>query len=274
SIIYSVPIVFLEAHHSFCCYHITKQMRPFGKSVLDIFYKAAYYYRRENFYRYLSSIQSLKPEAFKKLTSEIPVNTWARCFTPVRHYGFMTSNSCESLNNKLRWARMLPVCSEFTRLAAFVPDLVRTEAQRVQRFIDGLYPAVHHNIVGHGTQTYARAVSIAQEVDASIRRKAIRDRPQPSAPAQSSAAPPALPAAQPTKEKKRKGKGAQTDRRTRQRQQQVPQCPTCRRFHRGECRFGQDICYYCHEPGHFANRCPKKAQQPQQPQQPQQQQQP
>ncbi|CAA0824849.1 Unknown protein, partial [Striga hermonthica] len=62
---------------------------------------------------------------------------------------------------------------EFTRLAAFVPDLVRTEAQRAQRFIDGLYPTVRHNIVGHGTQTYARAVSIAQEVDASIRREAV-----------------------------------------------------------------------------------------------------
>ncbi|CAA0831249.1 Unknown protein, partial [Striga hermonthica] len=31
---------------------------------------------------------------------------------------------------------------EFTRLAAFVPDLVDTEAQSAQRFIDGLYPAV------------------------------------------------------------------------------------------------------------------------------------
>ncbi|CAA0832659.1 Unknown protein, partial [Striga hermonthica] len=83
-------------------------------------------------------------------------------------------------------------------------------------------PSSRHNIVGHGTQTYARAVSIAQEVDASIRREAVRDRAQPSAPVQPFTAPPALPAAQPTKEKKRKGKGAQTDRRTRQRQQQVP----------------------------------------------------
>ncbi|CAA0835310.1 Unknown protein, partial [Striga hermonthica] len=140
---------------------------------------------------------------------------------------------------------------EFTRLAAFVPDLVRTDAQRAQRFIDGLYPAVRHNIVGHWTQTYARAVSIAQEVDASIRRETVRDRSQPSALAQSFIAPPALPAAQPTKEKKKKGKGAQTDRRTRQRQQQVPPCPTCGRLHRGECHMGQDICYYCHEPGHF-----------------------
>ncbi|CAA0840521.1 Unknown protein, partial [Striga hermonthica] len=165
---------------------------------------------------------------------------------------------------------------EFTRLAAFVPDLVRMEAQRAQRFIDGLYPAVHHNIVGHGTQTYARAVSIAQEVDASIRREAVRDHPQPSAPAQSSSVPPmpALPAAQPPKNNKRKGKGAPMDKRTRRRLQQIPQCPTCGRLHRGECRFGQDVCYYCHDPGHFANRCPKKAQQPRQLQQPPQQQQP
>ncbi|CAA0841239.1 Unknown protein, partial [Striga hermonthica] len=106
---------------------------------------------------------------------------------------------------------------EFTRLAGFVPDLVRTEAQRAHRFIDGLYPAVRHNIVGHGTQTYAHAVAIAQEVDASIRREAVREQSQPSAPAQSSSAPLlplALPVAQPPKNNKRKGKGAQTDRRT------------------------------------------------------------
>ncbi|CAA0810445.1 Unknown protein, partial [Striga hermonthica] len=145
---------------------------------------------------------------------------------------------------------------EFTRLAAFVPDLVRTEAQRAQRFIDGLYPAVRHNIVGHGAQTYARAVSIAQEVDASIRREAVRSQYHPSAPAQSSSVPPmsALPSTQPPKNNKRKEKGAPADKRTRRRLQQIPQCPTCGRLHRGECCFGQDVCYYCHEPGHFANR--------------------
>ncbi|CAA0820092.1 Unknown protein, partial [Striga hermonthica] len=162
---------------------------------------------------------------------------------------------------------------EFTRLRAFVPDLVRTEAQRAQRFTNGLYPAVRHNIVGHGNQTYARTVSIAQEVDASIRREANRDRPQSAAPAQSPTAPPVPPtAAQPTKDQKRKGKVSQTDRRTRQRPQQIPQCPTCGRLHRGECHMGQDIFYYCHEPGYFANCCPKKLQQqPQQQQQPRQQ---
>ncbi|CAA0839957.1 Unknown protein, partial [Striga hermonthica] len=161
---------------------------------------------------------------------------------------------------------------EFTRLAGFAPDLVRTEAQRAQRFIDGLYPAVRHNIVGHGTQTYARAVSIAQEVDASIRREAVRDRTQPSAPAQPVTVPPALPLTQPPKNNKRKGKGAPTDKRTRRRLQEILPCPTCGRLHRGECRVGQDICYFFQEPGHYASRCPKKLQQ--QPQQPPQQQQP
>ncbi|GER57859.1 mutator-like transposase [Striga asiatica] len=86
-------------------------MRSFGKQVLNIFYKAAYCYRCEDFFRYLSAIRNQKFEAFRKLTNEIPVNAWARCFSPVRRYGFMTSNFCESLNNKLLWARMLPVCS-------------------------------------------------------------------------------------------------------------------------------------------------------------------
>ncbi|CAA0808235.1 Unknown protein, partial [Striga hermonthica] len=126
---------------------------------------------------------------------------------------------------------------EFTPLGAFVPDLVSTEAKRSRRFTDGLLPAVHHNIVGHSIQTYARTVTIAQEVDASICREANHDRLQPIAPAQSSPVPPA--ATQQPKDKKRKGKRFQNDRRNRQRQQgaprpqQIPPCTTCRRPHRG-----------------------------------------
>ncbi|CAA0828845.1 Unknown protein, partial [Striga hermonthica] len=113
---------------------------------------------------------------------------------------------------------------EFTRLGAFVPDLVGTETKRAHRFTHGLHPAVHHNIVGHGVQTYARAVAIAQEIDASIRREAAQTSIQPVV------HPPAQPkVAQPsTNKNKRKFKGGPDDRRNRQRQKTNTRMPNLR----------------------------------------------
>ncbi|CAA0806238.1 Unknown protein, partial [Striga hermonthica] len=159
---------------------------------------------------------------------------------------------------------------EFTRFGAFVPDLVSTEANRALRFTDGLLPAVRHNIVGHGVQTYARTVAIAKEIDASIRREAHLTSAQPVA----------QPLAQPNvtqatkNQKERKFRGGPDDRRTRPKK--IPACSTCGKRHRGECLVGQNICFFCRQPGHISPNCPERLQQqPQQrqpPQQPQQQQ--
>ncbi|CAA0829039.1 Unknown protein, partial [Striga hermonthica] len=118
---------------------------------------------------------------------------------------------------------------EFTRLRAFVPDLVGTEAKRAHRFTDGLRPTVCHNIVGNGVQTYTRTVAIAQEVDASIRQEAAQT------PAPPVVQPPAQPnVAQSSKnQEKRKFRTTFDDRRTRPRQ--TPACQTCGKRHRGEC---------------------------------------
>ncbi|CAA0840262.1 Unknown protein, partial [Striga hermonthica] len=69
-------------------------------------------------------------------------------------------------------------------------------------------------------------------------------------------------------------RGGSDNRRTRPRQ--YPECPTCGKHHRGECLVGQNVCFFCRQPGHFSNNCPERLQQQpqqrQQPQQPQQQQ--
>ncbi|MCI34015.1 magnesium transporter NIPA2-like, partial [Trifolium medium] len=39
---------------------------------------------------------------------------------------------------------------------------------------------------------------------------------------------------------------------------QIPRpYPTCGKSHSGECMKGKGVCYYCKQPGHMRNECPK-----------------
>ncbi|MCI26211.1 retrotransposon protein, partial [Trifolium medium] len=52
------------------------------------------------------------------------------------------------------------------------------------------------------------------------------------------------------KEFSNKGKQAQSSQTPRP-------CPECGKFHSGECMKGKWVCYYCKQPGHMKNECPK-----------------
>ncbi|MED6171700.1 hypothetical protein PIB30_043188 [Stylosanthes scabra] len=36
-------------------------------------------------------------------------------------------------------------------------------------------------------------------------------------------------------------------------------CPSCGKLHKGKCLAGQNVCFRCFQPGHFAKECPTDA---------------
>ncbi|XVF67497.1 hypothetical protein PTKIN_Ptkin10aG0125800 [Pterospermum kingtungense] len=60
----------------------------------------------------LPELQSMNDgKAYRSLCIKIGAKRWARAFSPLRRYHFMTSNVAESLNSALRNARKFPVCT-------------------------------------------------------------------------------------------------------------------------------------------------------------------
>ncbi|CAA0831727.1 Unknown protein, partial [Striga hermonthica] len=57
----------------------------------------------------------------------------------------------------------------------------------------------------------------------------------------------------------RKGKRSGNDRRGERpaAQGQNLKCPKCGRYHPGDCRFTQRVCFNCMKPGHFFSNCPE-----------------
>ncbi|XP_057808626.1 uncharacterized protein LOC131023099 [Salvia miltiorrhiza] len=105
-----VELVYPNAAHGFCYYHIQNNLARYGQHVVALFKAAAYTYRSEEFERNFAALHIMKPAAHKQLLT-VGELRWVRLKCSVRCTGFMTSNAAESLNSRLLWARCLPICS-------------------------------------------------------------------------------------------------------------------------------------------------------------------
>lgn len=101
---------FPGASHGLCSFHMRLNLGRYGSRVVSLYKKAAYTYSRVMHRQYMHEIQSISPTAWKFLKDKGP-KRWARSYCPVRRYEFMTSNTAESINSRLVWARGLPICS-------------------------------------------------------------------------------------------------------------------------------------------------------------------
>ena len=99
-----------DAAHSFCVYHIQKNVKTAFHTTLDgLLFKAAKASSPDGFDEAISEMKALHNRAANYVLN-IPKEKWARAFFPCRRFGHVTSNISESMNYWLEDARhFLPV---------------------------------------------------------------------------------------------------------------------------------------------------------------------
>ncbi|KAL8491753.1 hypothetical protein ACS0TY_023375 [Phlomoides rotata] len=112
SIIHYVVVVYPEATHYLCYYHLKGKIVNYGNHVVTRFYDAIFTCNKLEYSKCIKTLRGadLSGRLMDKLLTADPAR-WARSCCHVPHYEFMTSNVAETWNNKLVWARKLPVIS-------------------------------------------------------------------------------------------------------------------------------------------------------------------
>ncbi|CAA0805855.1 Unknown protein, partial [Striga hermonthica] len=149
---------------------------------------------------------------------------------------------------------------EFTRMSAFAPHMVDTDLKKAHKFRDGLNRTLRMHVASQGNlsfdETVIRATQLEsyQTLDATI-PSAQLVQPISSAPPGSSSGKRKFD----SRRDNRKGKRGAPDRRDVPpvAQGQNPRCPKCGRYHPGDCRYVQKVCFNCMKPGHFFSHCPE-----------------
>ncbi|XP_057791245.1 uncharacterized protein LOC131008379 [Salvia miltiorrhiza] len=159
----AVELMYPNAAHGFCYYHIQKNLARYGQHVAALFKATAYTYRSEEFERNFAALHIMKSAAHKQLLT-VGEHRWARLKCCVPRTSFMTSNAAESLNSRLLWARRLPVCSLLESFRTIVEkwfDKRRsTAAARSHELTEVVSSKVHvaveqgHRLVVRGTTTH------------------------------------------------------------------------------------------------------------------------
>ncbi|XP_073153870.1 uncharacterized protein [Henckelia pumila] len=112
-IISDVANVYKQAHHGYCVWHLSQNIktRSKQKGATELFMRIAYAYKQSEFDSLYSDMRNRYPQVAKYLEEHTSPEKWSRSHCPRTRYNIMTTNGVESINSRLRTERDLPIVS-------------------------------------------------------------------------------------------------------------------------------------------------------------------
>ncbi|KAK3218602.1 hypothetical protein Dsin_012572 [Dipteronia sinensis] len=114
---------FANAAHGVCAYHLAKNLKQHCMELgdmINLYYRATYVYRVEEFDRLMAKLKAMHPKVYNELL-EAGIQKFSIVHSPRKRYHMMTANIVESMNSCLLAIRKLSV----TSIAKFIRDLLQ-----------------------------------------------------------------------------------------------------------------------------------------------------
>ena len=155
---------------------------------------------------------------------------------------------------------------KFTQLSIYAANLITSEEEKCLKFEEGLHYDIRSRLTPYDLENFSRLMAAAIRAEKLVKeRKAYFASQKESGSRSEKRKDLSTAISKDGKESKNvksqkggMGQSSQSSQSQKTSSNQQPKCPTCRRYHFGECRMKKGGCYKCRELGHHIRDCPKR----------------
>ena len=155
---------------------------------------------------------------------------------------------------------------KFTQLSIYAANLITSEEEKCLKFEEGLHYDIRSKLTPYDLENFSRRMAAAIRAEKLVKegKSYFANQKESGSGSEKSKDPPTAISKNGKESRTVKsqrgetGLSSQTSQSQKYNSNQQPKCPTCRRYHFGECRMKKGSCYKCGELGHHIRDCPKR----------------